>query len=467
MWIAAKLASALVGAIAVVLVLHAVLHYRRVSRLYESEMRDDLEILAHVLGDATSEIWSSAGAERATDYVRAADEQRTQTRITLHRGAAPSDAAERHATDRELVAYVPLKLSASEPAFLELRRSTERAAQYRQGVIESQVLATAVLVLVSAGVSLLLGMWLIGRPVQRLIDQTRRVGSGDFDALIELGQRDELGKLADELGRMTRQLSAARSQLVTQRRARASLQEQLRHADRLSTVGKVASGIAHELGTPLNVVAGRAAIIGARASDDDVVNNAEIIGQQARRMTEIIRELLDFSRRRGVQRQDVRVADVIHQATTLLEPIAEEKGVDIVVEPMAALRAEIDVNKLLQVLTNLMTNAVQAMPDGGTLTIRAEERDVREPRNDHAEPGAYVAVTVVDQGQGIAEEDLEHIFQPFFTTKRVGRGTGLGLYVCHGIVREQAGWIDVTSKQGEGSSFTVFLPQHGTPRSER
>jgi signal transduction histidine kinase len=303
--------------------------------------------------------------------------------------------------------------------------------------------------------------------VQRLIDQTRRVGSGDFDALIELGQRDELGKLADELGRMTRQLSAARSQLVTQRRARASLQEQLRHADRLSTVGKVASGIAHELGTPLNVVAGRAAIIGARASDDDVVNNAEIIGQQARRMTEIIRELLDFSRRRGVQRQDVRVADVIHQATTLLEPIAEEKGVDIVVEPMAALRAEIDVNKLLQVLTNLMTNAVQAMPDGGTLTIRAEERDVREPRNDHAEPGAYVAVTVVDQGQGIAEEDLEHIFQPFFTTKRVGRGTGLGLYVCHGIVREQAGWIDVTSKQGEGSSFTVFLPQHGTPRSER
>jgi signal transduction histidine kinase len=268
--------------------------------------------------------------------------------------------------------------------------------------------------------------------------------------------------LAFALRRMTDQLAGARRQLVEQRNARAALRERLRHADRLSTVGRVASGLAHELGTPLNVVAGRAAMIVADTRDEKLANHASIIAEQAQRMTAILGELLDFSRRRGAQLEEARIRAVVGQAVTLIEPIAEASGVRVNVGTVGDLAATLDVGKTLQVLTNLMMNAVQAMPEGGTLTLDARAVNVAEPKDDHAEPGAYVVLEVTDAGIGIAKDDLEHIFQPFFTTKRQSRGTGLGLYVCQGIVREQLGWIEVTSEPGRGSRFSVFLPLHGT-----
>ncbi len=454
MRIAAKFTIGLISAIALVLTVQAYLHYRHVAGLQEHETRDDLHTLARAIAGAASEIWANAGPERADAYVRRADARRARTRIALRRGEAPAATTVR---GDELVVRIPLDVGG---AFVELGRSLDLNRAFRHSVVVSQIATTVMLVLVSGLLAMVLGVWLIGRPVAQLIDQTRRVASGDLAAGIELGRRDELGKLASELNSMTAQLREAEQQLAAQRRLRAALQAQLRHADRLSTVGKVASGIAHELGTPLNVVAGRASMIASQARDEEIADNAHIIAQQAQRMTAIIRELLDFSRRRGVQRQDARIREVIDQARTLLEPIAEDRGVHIATDEVADLRADIDVNKTLQVLTNLMMNAVQAMPDGGTLRISAHSEHVAEPRNDHAEPGDYLAITVTDEGVGIAADDLEHIFQPFFTTKRAGRGTGLGLYVCHGIVREQLGWMEVTSEPGRGSTFTVFLPQH-------
>lgn len=266
---------------------------------------------------------------------------------------------------------------------------------------------------------------------------------------------------------MTEALAATRLQLRQQRRASAALQEQLRHADRLSTVGRVASAIAHELGTPLNVVAGRAAMIASETDDSELVQHATIIREQSQRMTAIIRDLLDFSRRRGPQRADTRIAEVMDQATTLLEPIAENRGVTIEVEDLGDMTASIDVNKTLQVLTNLMMNAVQAMPDGGTMRIGAQTRRIDAPKNDHAEPGEFIALAIADEGVGMPAETLEQVFKPFFTTKKEGRGTGLGLYVCQGIVREQAGWIEAESEVGVGSTFTVYLPREDdAPRND-
>jgi signal transduction histidine kinase len=177
-------------------------------------------------------------------------------------------------------------------------------------------------------------------------------------------------------------------------------------------------------------------------------------------MTGIIRELLDFSRRRGTHRETTNLREVVDQAMTLLEPIAETRDVEVDASGVGDLDAAIDVNKTLQVLTNLMMNAVQAMPRGGTVRIAARSEHIDEPVNDHAEAGEFIAVSISDDGVGIPEEARKHIFQPFFTTKRPGRGTGLGLYVCHGIVSEQSGWIDVESAEGEGSTFTVYLPRH-------
>ena len=131
----------------------------------------------------------------------------------------------------------------------------------------------------------------------------------------------------------------------------------------------------------------------------------------------------------------------------------------IAVDDLGDMTARIDVNKTLQVLTNLMMNAVQAMPDGGTMRIGAETRHIDAPKNDHAEPGDFIALAIADEGVGMPAETLEQVFKPFFTTKKEGRGTGLGLYVCQGIVREQAGWIEAESEVGVGSTFTVYLPR--------
>lgn len=458
MRIAAKFAIALTSVFTAVLIAQAILHYHRVVTLHERETRDDLTILARALGNATTEIWQSSGKERAQAYVQQANQRRDRTRIRLREGDTGLSLLEPRRVDGQLEAQVPIQVGGATVAYIELRRSLARAASYRTGVIWTQIATTSALVLISAILAMLLGVWLIGRPVQRLIDQARQIARGDFELDLAPRRRDELGRLAAELDTMTRQLAQSREQLNEQRRTGAALREQLRHADRLSTVGKVASGIAHELGTPLNVVVGRATMVAGEATDDAIVHHAKIIAEQARRMTAIIQELLDFSSRRGVSKRRTRLQEVIAQATTLIEPIADSCGVEIVVQEAGELSAEIDVGKTLQVLTNLMMNGVQAMPEGGRLSIRAGSEHIEQPADDHAAAGLYISLQVADEGVGIAKEDLPHIFRPFFTTKRKGLGTGLGLYVCHGIVREQGGWIEVASKQGQGSLFTVFLP---------
>ncbi len=459
MRLAAKFTVALVGALALVLAVQGWVHYRDVAALHEEETRDDLTILSRAIGNATSALWASAGEHQARAYVREADARRTSTRITLVTGSDDDGESGPRRRDGQLVVVTPVVVDDEVVAHVELRRSLARAAEYRRDVIWSQVATTGLLALVAAVTSLVVGVVLIGRPVQRLIEHARRVARGELESSLVLEQRDELGNVARELNRMTEALAATRHQLREQRRASAALQEQLRHADRLSTVGRVASAIAHELGTPLNVVSGRAAMIATETEDPELVEHAMIIVEQSQRMTGIIRDLLDFSRRRGPQRADASIAEVMDQATTLLEPIAENRGVTIAVDDLGDMTARIDVNKTLQVLTNLMMNAVQAMPDGGTMRIGAETRHIDAPKNDHAEPGDFIALAIADEGVGMPAETLEQVFKPFFTTKKEGRGTGLGLYVCQGIVREQAGWIEAESEVGVGSTFTVYLPR--------
>lgn len=277
-----------------------------------------------------------------------------------------------------------------------------------------------------------------------------------------LCQGDEVGRLNEQLSALTTRLRSAQEQAKQERRARTRALEQLRHADRLSTVGKLASSMAHELGTPLNVVAGRALMIASEPElPDGVGEHARIIHEQAERMTEIIRELLDFARHKPLQRVETRVGDVIEHAVALMDPVCEERGVRLDMEGDRDVRAELDAGKTLQVLTNLMMNAVHAMPGGGTLTVAAGHEQVAEPGDSHAAAGAFVTLEVRDTGVGIPSARLRDIFAAFFTTKTQGRGTGLGLSVCHGIVREHGGWIDVESEVGRGSAFKVYLPERG------
>jgi signal transduction histidine kinase len=258
---------------------------------------------------------------------------------------------------------------------------------------------------------------------------------------------------------MTQRLADAHEEICRERHSRTLLLEQLRHSDRLSTIGRIASSIAHELGTPLNVVSGRASMIASGdLSGPEAQESARIISDQADRMAAIIRQLLGFARAEGVLREHTDVCAIVHRAKNLMEPLAERSEVAIVLDNRGPVEAAVDEGKVLQVLTNLMMNGIEAMPRGGRLSVSVDARMVARPPDHRAAPGEYVRICVRDQGSGIDPDNIELIFEPFFTTRPGCNGTGLGLPVCQGILEEHGGWLEVETHSGQGSCFAVNLP---------
>jgi len=225
--------------------------------------------------------------------------------------------------------------------------------------------------------------------------------------------------------------------------------DQLRHAVRLNVIGTLAAGVAHELGTPLNVIAGCAELVTAETSDERVHRRMRTTLDQITKISTIIRRLLDFGRRDGHTRARVDLAAVSTTAAEMLHSTAQKRGATIEVDARDPVWLEGNAAELEQVMSNLILNAIQAMKRGrvhvrvGTAT-RADQR--------------LACVEVEDEGCGVPAANLEHIFDPFFTTKGVGEGTGLGLSVSYGIVRDHGGTIEVASEPGHGSRFSVLLP---------
>jgi signal transduction histidine kinase len=225
------------------------------------------------------------------------------------------------------------------------------------------------------------------------------------------------------------------------------------------TVGKLASGIAHELGTPLNVVSGRATMLAENVAGEGAVDHARIIRQKAERMATIIRHLLDFARRREPRRVAADVRQIARQTLTLVATLAQKKNVSLELDPASCDGgAFVDPVQIEQVISNLVVNGIQAMDAGGRLSIKLERGMKTQPEVANAAPRDVLSIVVKDEGKGIAPDDVERVFEPFFTTKGVGEGTGLGLSVTYGIVADHGGWISVESREGKGSTFTVHLP---------
>jgi signal transduction histidine kinase len=236
--------------------------------------------------------------------------------------------------------------------------------------------------------------------------------------------------------------------VVRERRQRNMAMEQLRHAERLNVIGTLAAGVAHELGTPLNVIAGCAEILAEESDDPNLHRRTQMILEQVSKVSSIIRHLLEFGHRGGTQRTRADLAEVARSAVEMLRSTARRRGLGIQLEERSVM-IEGNVAELEQVLSNLILNALQAMRTG-TVYVRTGTAE----RN-----GQDVAfVEVEDEGIGIPPENFERIFDPFFTTKDVGEGTGLGLSVSHGIVRDHDGWIEVSSTVGRGSRLRVLLP---------
>jgi two-component system, NtrC family, sensor kinase len=364
----------------------------------------------------------------------------------------------------EMYTYTDVEMGAGRRIAIEVAESLEEEARYVRDTIVDIILETAAIIVVCSALAVGLGVLMVGRPIGRIIGLARRIGRGDLAGRLALSQRDELGELAGEMNLMCVQLAEAEKKIQAETAARLEAIESLRHAERLTTVGKLASGVAHELGTPLNVISGRAHLITSEYDDKSAAHqNATIISAQSQRMAVIVRQLLDFARRSQgkTDRRDLRA--IAAQIVQMLAPQANKHGVSLVFEGREPALADVKEGQLQQAINNLIMNGIDATPPGGTITVTVDGTEVqRPPRKQGESTVACLRLSVKDEGTGIRADDLPHVFEPFFTTKEVGKGTGLGLSVTHGIIQDQGGWIEVDTEVGRGSCFSIFLPKAAT-----
>jgi signal transduction histidine kinase len=360
---------------------------------------------------------------------------------------------------RVVYAYLPLLQPGQRPAALELSRPLVSRSHVFWTEVREQLSASALVAAFATFLAVVLTSWIVSRPLAEVGEQARRIGAGDLSHRLHVHGSDEVSSLVRELNAMCDQLRDARTRADDEGKKRLAALEQLRHADRLRTVGTLASGIAHELGTPLAVIAMRAKMIASgEVPTDDAPASCKIIAAQADRVTKIVRQLLDFARRRTPKRAEAELRDVVERAASFLSTLAKKRNVNVIVDASSKpVRANVDSAQIEQALTNLVMNAVHAMPEGGTVTVATRNTRAAPPSSPDTKRDCAV-IEVKDEGDGISEEHLGRIFEPFFTTKGVGEGTGLGLSVTHGIIEDHEGWMTAASVVGEGSTFTLYLP---------
>ena len=226
------------------------------------------------------------------------------------------------------------------------------------------------------------------------------------------------------------------------------LQDQLRHADRLATIGQLSAGVAHELNEPIGNILGFAQLIKKYPElSEQAIQDIEKITKASLHAREVVKKLMLFARQMPPQKTRVSLNEVIEEGLYFLESRCAKEGIKVVRSLSPNLPEVIaDQAQMTQVLVNIVVNAIQAMPGGGKLTIRTNASD------------RFISFKVEDTGVGMSEKVMRHIFLPFFTTKDVGQGTGLGLPVVHGIVTSHSGSINVDSKVGQGTKFEIQLP---------
>ncbi len=344
-----------------------------------------------------------------------------------------------------------------------LEISTSASAFDATGADYSRALILVILIVLVTTVMVgALASRFVSRPITKLLRGIDDVAKGDLSHVILSERDDEIGAIATRFNEMTFSLRESRTETQRENEAKLALEQRLGQTEKLATIGQLAAEIAHEVGTPLNVIAGRARSIQKKSKDPEAVEkNAEIVAEQTARITRIIQRLLDFTRRKvgATERGAVNLNELASSTVELLAGQFSTAKVRTRVDKEAELpKIPGDADRLQQVLINLLLNAVQAMPDGGALSI--ETRTVKRTRPG-LETGAdqrFVRCSVADSGIGIPADIKDKIFDPFYTTKEGSGGTGLGLAVCSGIVKEHDGWIEVEDSASGGSVFRVYLP---------
>ena len=286
----------------------------------------------------------------------------------------------------------------------------------------------------------------ISRPVRRLATASTAVAQGDFSQTLAVRSGDEIGSLTQAFNTMAKSLKE-RDDLLKER-----TRLQLTRSERLAAIGRLAAGVAHEINNPLTGVLTFAHILLENAPDDSQEKeDIQTIIEATTRCKEITRGLLDFSRQSEPRKTLLNLNDLLCEALNLTRNQARINRVSITEEMDPALPwVVVDPNQMQEVAVNVIVNAIDAMPDGGSLTVRTRAAKV--------DGSPWVEFEISDSGCGISPENIDRIFDPFFTTKPTGKGTGLGLAVSYGTVTEHGGRINVTSTENHGTTVTVRLP---------
>jgi two-component system NtrC family sensor kinase len=286
----------------------------------------------------------------------------------------------------------------------------------------------------------------VGRPLLRLRRSMQRVEEGDRHHRAGTEGPAEVAEVARTLNRMLDSLNRAEAEILSRKQTQLDLEQRLKHTEKLAAIGQLAAGVAHELGTPLSVLDGKAQrALRDPALPDEQRRTLEGIRAEVRRTELIVRQLLDFGRRHTLNVRPVPPRQIAVAAADAARARAEAAGttLHVTIDPEAG-PVEVDRVAMERVLVNLIANGVDAAP-GGNVSVRY-----------FAEGGRHGFV-VEDDGSGIAPEDRLRVLEPFFTTKDIGEGTGLGLSVAHGIVEEHGGRLDFAERPGGGTTVTVAL----------
>jgi len=321
----------------------------------------------------------------------------------------------------------------------ELEEIVKKESQFTRDLIGKSrmihLIALAPVFILSVLVALFL-IFNVDRPLKTIGKAIIKIATGDFQNIPEIHTGDEFESLVTSLNSMIKELNKRNKELV--------------QAQKLASLGRLTSGVAHELNNPLNNISTSLQILIEELEDDDFEYKKELLigaEKEVERSKEIVKSLLEFARERSLTLKQAYFKDLVNNAIKRVKSQVPD-NITLKVEVPDDIRATVGPLGIERVLINLIVNAVQSMKNGGEVTVKAckQERD------------SGFCFQVIDTGEGIPKEIISKIFDPFFTTKEVGKGTGLGLSIIYGIIDQHGGKIKVSSEVGKGSTFTCFLP---------